>query len=242
MSYAGLLARTSYLGRYPELSSTTIAAMAIGSALLAPPSIVLHELGHALQARREGLRADKITLWGLGGVAWIGTPRSPATSLRVIAAGPLVSALLAVLLGALGWLEARAGLPDPVVGVTVLVAQFNAVSFAFNLLPAFPMDGGRILHAALWRLQGPAFAWAWAVRAGIRVEAGHRARRQAGDGDHPARRPRRRAAAGLRRRASGGADAYAAMKIELRPAADELTKGAPRWRTYRRRSTTTVSR
>ncbi len=169
--YAGQLAQTSYLGRYPELSSTTITAMAIGSVLLAPPSILLHELGHAFQARREGLRADKITLWGLGGVAWIGTPRSPASSLRVFAAGPLVSALLAVLLGALGWLEARVGLPDPVVGVTVLVAQFNAVLFAFNLLPAFPMDGGRILHAALWRLQGPAFAWAWAVRAGIAVAA-----------------------------------------------------------------------
>jgi len=171
VSYAGLLARTSYLGRYPELSSTTIAAMAIGSALLAPPCIVLHELGHVLQARRVGLSTDKIVLWAFGGVAGIGTPPSPASSFRVIAAGPAVSALLALLLGALGWLEARMGWPDPVVGVTVLVAQFNAFSFAFNLLPAFPMDGGRILHAALWRLKGLAFAWTWAVRAGIAVAA-----------------------------------------------------------------------
>ncbi|MDQ6744733.1 MAG: hypothetical protein M3Z27_01730 [Actinomycetota bacterium] len=171
LAYAGQLASTSYLGRYPELSSTTIMAMVIASVLLAPVSILLHELGHSFQARREGLRAEKITLWGLGGVAWIGAPRSPASSFRVVAAGPLVSALLAALLGGLGWLGGRVGLPEPVVGVTVLLAQFNAITLAFNLLPAFPMDGGRILHSLLWRLKGLAFAWAWATRAGIAVAA-----------------------------------------------------------------------
>lgn len=169
MITAGALAQTGYLGRYPEWSSTTTIVMALLSASLVPAFVLLHEFGHSFQARREGVRADKITLWGLGGVAWIGSPRSPGSDFRVTAAGPLVTALLAVLLGAIGWLEGRLGWPDPVVGVTVLAAQFNALMFAFNLLPAFPLDGGRILYSALWRLKGPGFALTWVFRVAIVV-------------------------------------------------------------------------
>jgi hypothetical protein len=79
----------------------------------------------------------------------------------------LVSAFLAVLFGALGWVARRAGFPTSVVGVVLLVAQFNAVMLAFNLVPMVPLDGGQILHSALWRLRGPTFAFTWASRVGV---------------------------------------------------------------------------
>ena len=167
--YAGVLGSTRYLGRYPDLSNTAITAMTIASLFLAPLSILLHEFGHTFQARREGLQADRITLWGLGGVSWSSGPRSPGAAFRVVAAGPLVSVLLALLFGAFGWLAGRVGLPAAVVGVAVLLAQFNAVMVAFNMLPMVPLDGGRILHSALWRRRGEAFATAWAARVGILV-------------------------------------------------------------------------
>ncbi|MDQ6607839.1 MAG: site-2 protease family protein [Actinomycetota bacterium] len=167
--YGGLLGSTRYLGRYPDLSSTAITAMTIASLPLGALSILLHEIGHSLQARREGLRADRITLWAMGGVSWNSGPRSPGAAFRLTAAGPLVSALLVVLFGAFGWLGRRAGLPGGVVGVAVLLAQVNAVMFAFNMLPMVPLDGGRILHSALWRLRGMASASAWAARVGIVV-------------------------------------------------------------------------
>jgi Zn-dependent protease len=167
VGYSGLLGTTRYLGRYPDLSGTTITAMTIVSVLMVPVSILLHELGHTFQARREGLWAARITLWGLGGVSWSSDVRSPGASFRVAAAGPLVSAFLTVLFGALGWLARRAGFPTSVVGVVVLVAQFNAVMLAFNLILMVPLDGGRLLHAALWRVRGPRFAFEWASRVGV---------------------------------------------------------------------------
>lgn len=169
--YTGFLGSSRFLGRYPGLPAETITAMTIASVLLIFVSVLLHELGHSFRALREGLTAERITLWGLGGVAWIGTPTLPGVAFRVTAAGPLVSAVLAVLLGAAGWLGRRLGLPDAVVGVTVLLAQANAVMFAFNLLPIFPLDGGRILHSALWYRCGLAFAWVWALRVGTGVAA-----------------------------------------------------------------------
>ena len=169
VSYSGLIGATRYLGRYPDLSGATVTAMTVVSVLLVPVSVLLHELGHTFQARREGLSADRITLWGLGGVSWSHSPRSPGESFRVVAAGPLVSALLAVLFAAFGWVGRRAGLPTGVVGVAVLLSQFNAAMLAFNLIPMVPLDGGRLLHTALWRLRGLSFAFEWATRVGVLI-------------------------------------------------------------------------
>jgi Zn-dependent protease len=165
--YSGLLGTTRYLGRYPDLSGATITAMAVISVLMVPVSVLLHELGHTFQARREGLRASRITLWGLGGVSWNSGPSSPGAEFRLTAAGPLVSAFLAAFFGALGWLARRVGLPTGVVGVVVLIAQFNALMLAFNLIPMVPLDGGRLLHSALWRVRGPKSAFIWASRVGV---------------------------------------------------------------------------
>jgi len=165
---AGNLAASRYLGRYPELSQTTITGMTIASALLFPATILLHEFGHAFQARREGMRVERITLWFFGGIAWLsGQARSPGADFRVTAAGPLVTASLAGLFGALAWIGQRTGWPDVVVGVAVWLAQIQVVVFVLNLLPIFPLDGGRIFHSVLLRLRGPEFAATWAKRVAV---------------------------------------------------------------------------
>jgi Zn-dependent protease/predicted transcriptional regulator len=133
----------------PGLSDGTYLAMAVALALLFFGGLLLHELGHALVARRQGMQIEGITLWLFGGVARIlGEFPGPGVEFRVAVAGPAVTfAICAVFLLA-GWL---APLPSAVDGVVTWLGAANALLLAFNLIPAYPLDGGRILHAALWR-------------------------------------------------------------------------------------------
>jgi stage IV sporulation protein FB len=112
-------------------------------------SVLLHELGHCSVAGRYGIPASSIMLSPLGGVACLdGRDLSPGEELAITAAGPAVSLLLSVVASALGrWLPAGPR------SLAELLCEVNLVLFAFNLIPAFPMDGGRLLRAVLhWRL------------------------------------------------------------------------------------------
>jgi Zn-dependent protease len=132
----------------PGLSDGSYLAMAAVAALLFLASIVLHELGHALQARREGVAIGGITLWVFGGVAELrGELPSAGAELRIAAAGPAVSLALGLV-----FLVAALALPLPegVDGVSFWVGQINLSLLVFNLIPALPLDGGRILRALLW--------------------------------------------------------------------------------------------
>jgi len=136
----------------PGVSERVHLAMAIVAALLFFACILLHELGHAVQARRENVEIEGITLWMLGGVAKM-TGRVPSADaeLRIAVAGPLVSLALGLAFaGAAGGLA----LPEPVDGVCAWLGYVNLALLVFNLVPAFPLDGGRILLAGLWLRSG----------------------------------------------------------------------------------------
>jgi Zn-dependent protease len=153
------LAEGVFPSQNPGLSHGTYIAMAIVAAVLFLASILLHELGHSLVARREGIEVDSITLWLFGGVSQIkGRFKSAGDEFRVAISGPLVS----IVLGVLFVLIALAPVPSSVDGVAAWLGYINLILAVFNLLPASPLDGGRVLHAALWRAKGD-FAWATRV-------------------------------------------------------------------------------
>ena len=146
------------------LSDGAYLAMAVVAAVLFFLSILLHELGHALQAQREGLEIDGITLWLFGGVArFKGMFPSAGAELRIAIAGPAVSLALGFLFVALARFLS---LPDAVDGVFAWLGFTNLALLVFNLLPALPLDGGRVLRALLWGARND-FAWATRVSAGI---------------------------------------------------------------------------
>ena len=140
---------------YEGLSPRTYWLMGIVGALGLFTSIVLHELGHAVTARRFGMKMRGITLFIFGGVAEMDDePPSARAEFMVAIAGPLVSIWIAIMC----FLVSRAGevalWPESVWGVFSYLAIINAVVVVFNLVPAFPLDGGRILRSALWKWKG----------------------------------------------------------------------------------------
>ena len=132
----------------PGLDDATYAAMAAIAVPIFFACLLLHELGHAVVARREGMVIDGITLWVLGGVArFRGRFPSAGAEFRIAIAGPAVSLLLGLVFIAAAWLLR---LPAVVDGVVHWLGAINLTLLAFNLLPALPLDGGRVLRAALW--------------------------------------------------------------------------------------------
>jgi len=136
----------------PGLGDGTYVAMAIVAGLVFFTSLLLHELGHALQARRDGVEIEGITLWLFGGVAKFKSMfPSAGAEFRIAIAGPLVSLALGLLFLAL---PAVLPLPATVDGVLFWLGTINLMLLVFNLLPAFPLDGGRVLRSALWYARG----------------------------------------------------------------------------------------
>jgi len=118
-------------------------------------SIVFHEFSHSLVARHFGLPMKGITLFIFGGVAEMESePSSPKAEFLMAIAGPISSAVLgAGAYGASLW-GASAGWPAPATGVLLYLGWLNFILAAFNLIPAFPLDGGRVLRSILWRVKG----------------------------------------------------------------------------------------
>lgn len=118
-------------------------------------SLIGHELSHSVVALRKGVRVEGITLWLFGGVAkFAGDPPDAAADLRISAAGPIASVAIGAGWGAAATVSASFGGPELVTGGLAWLAGANLVLAVFNLLPAFPLDGGRMLRAALWRRSG----------------------------------------------------------------------------------------
>lgn len=117
--------------------------------------ILLHELGHAVVARSQSMPIRGITLFLFGGVAEIGDePPSARAEFLMAVAGPVVSAVLTVLLGLLAGLGFQRDWPPLLVIVIGYLAAINLMVLVFNLIPAFPLDGGRVLRSILWATMG----------------------------------------------------------------------------------------
>ena len=137
---------------HPEWSATLRVVGAAATSLLFFASILLHELGHSVVALRHRVPVLSITLFIFGGVAMLERePDSARAELQIAIAGPIVSALLALLFGGLAAIAPDDSLPASTLGWLSLI---NAGVAVFNLLPGFPLDGGRILRAFLWWRSG----------------------------------------------------------------------------------------
>jgi Zn-dependent protease len=148
-------------------SSTTPFVLAVASAAGFFGSILLHELGHALVATRNGIGISSIQLWIFGGMARMDREADgPGVEARVALAGPAVTALIfvALMLGGIlagGWhefshaalIESTSG-ASGVLAMMAWLASINLLLLVFNLLPAFPMDGGRVARAIAWKVTG----------------------------------------------------------------------------------------
>ena len=140
---------------YPDLATWVHLTMAAVATVLLFASLLGHELSHTLQSLREGVRIKDITLFLFGGVSQADEPiPSPGAEFRIVAAGPLASLALMVVFGAAALAVHGAGAPQPWVGVLFYLAQINGLLLAFNVVPALPLDGGRLLHALLWWRSG----------------------------------------------------------------------------------------
>lgn len=136
----------------PGLTDGAYVAMAVIAVLVFFASLLLHELGHATRARREGMQIAGITLWIFGGVAQFrGMFPSAGAEFRIAIAGPIVSLAIGVVALALALL---APLGSAVDGVVFWLGYINLVLLGFNLIPALPLDGGRVLRASLWERKG----------------------------------------------------------------------------------------
>ena len=158
------LASVVFPSQNPGFSDGAYLAIAVVAALLFFVSLLLHELGHALQARREGVEIEGINLWLFGGVAQFkGDFPSAGAEFRIAIAGPLVSLAIGVFCVLIAGI---AGLPSAVDGVVTWLGFTNLILLAFNLLPALPLDGGRVLRSALWYFKGD-LQWATWVASAI---------------------------------------------------------------------------
>ncbi len=138
---------------YPGFSSTTYFLLGLISALLLFVSVLLHELAHSLVARSRGLPVRSIVLFIFGGVSNIEQePKSPGTEFLMAFVGPLTS----LLLGALAYVLALPlrGRDSPVEAVLTYLAVTNILLGLFNLIPGFPLDGGRVLRSIIWKVTG----------------------------------------------------------------------------------------
>lgn len=148
---------------YEGLTQITYWWMGIVAMLGLFLSIVLHELAHSVVARAFGMEIKGITLWLLGGVAEMADePPHPKAEFLMAIAGPIMSVVLALLFFTLGAFFGIGGEMTPIGAILRYLGTLNLVLAAFNLIPAFPLDGGRVARAALWAWKGD-YYWATSV-------------------------------------------------------------------------------
>jgi Zn-dependent protease/CBS domain-containing protein len=161
------LARNLFPHYYEGFAASTYWAMGITGALGLFASVVFHELSHSLVARKFGIPMKGITLFIFGGVAEMSEePPSPKAEFFMAVAGPLSSIVLGFGLLSIWFLGSSIGLSKPLLGVLMYLGMINLVLAVFNLLPAFPLDGGRVLRSVLWGMKDN-IRWATRIASSI---------------------------------------------------------------------------
>ena len=164
------LAGSLFPTQYPGLPRQTYWIMGAIGAVGLFASILFHELSHAIVARRHGVPMNGITLFIFGGVAEMEEePQSARTELLVALAGPLATVVVIVVLFPIAALMARQHAPVPATAIVNYLAMINLVLLIFNIVPAYPLDGGRVLRATLWRWKDNV---RWATRVASRIGSG----------------------------------------------------------------------
>ena len=167
-----LLAYGLAVGQFPAAAPRHPVAEYVVAALLTAVaymgSLLAHELAHSLVARRNGLEVEGITLWLLGGVSRLqGEVPDPGAEIRIAGVGPLVSLLLGAAFSLVAWLLHTSGVGGVLVAALAWLGGINIILAVFNVIPAAPLDGGRLLRAVLWRITGDRLkAAAWSARSG----------------------------------------------------------------------------
>ncbi len=137
----------------PDRAGGTYFILGICGALGLFASVLIHELGHSFTAQARGIGVRNITLFIFGGVANIaGEPETPRDEFWITVFGPLTSFALALIAGAL-WYVTR-GVSAPFAALALILGAINLQLAVFNLIPGFPLDGGRILRSILWGVTG----------------------------------------------------------------------------------------
>jgi Zn-dependent protease len=150
-----MLATNYFPQNYPDWQPIIGWIMGSIIALLLFVSVLLHELSHSLVSKSLGIQVKKITLFIFGGIAQIEKePDDPGKELKIGIAGPAMSVLLFILLTLLVNILTFSGAPEVIIVPLAYIAQVNIVLAIFNMVPAFPMDGGRVLRALIWRFSG----------------------------------------------------------------------------------------
>ncbi len=140
---------------YPELSYSTYLLMGVGATFLLFASLIAHELAHSLVALAKGIPVLGITLFVFGGISRTRMDaKTPGDEFQIAVVGPLVSLILAFLFTLIWWLGQGAGWPVAITGVARYLGAINFLLGIFNLLPGFPLDGGRLFRSLIWKITG----------------------------------------------------------------------------------------
>ncbi len=148
--------RTGFIAESgPNLSEALAWLVSAIGAVVLFASVLAHELAHSLVAQRNGLTISKITLFIFGGVAHMGSePRTPGVEFKMAIAGPLASIGIAAVLGFVRFVILKSYAEAAPALVVEYATYANAVLACFNLVPGYPLDGGRVLRALLWKVTG----------------------------------------------------------------------------------------
>ena len=177
------LAAGQFPAEAPRRPVAEYVAAAVLTAVAYIGSLLAHELAHSLVARRNGLKVEGITLWLLGGVSRLqGEVADPGAEVRVAGVGPLTSLVLGAAFSLLAWLVHASGAGGVAVAALAWLGGINVLLALFNVIPAAPLDGGRLLRAVLWGItkdklkaaiwsarSGQVFGWILAVAGGYLV-------------------------------------------------------------------------